>query len=214
MFYLSVNFFNHNQLSTMKYQLVLWILALSLLTISCKESINAPTSEVKDQIQLKIGNEWSYRDYLVDTLQNVVLSSAVRTIKIERDTLINREVWYVDNFGIIRTSRRDGLYIWNDGKEMVDIKVNLGVGDFYFIQTTVPPSMTIANLKTDIIETDRQVTTPSGIYRCQVQQREGREYVMNMTLFIDKRLGLVKTEATSTYRPIKLYSELIAFKMK
>jgi hypothetical protein len=195
----------------MKYQHMIWALALMLLAIGCKDPLNTPSNEIPDKIQFGVGYEWTYRSYFVDTLRNVVFDSTVQKIRIERDTIINDETWYVDNYGIIRTSREDGLYMWNDGKEMIDIKIDIGVGEFYLIQAVIPPSMTIANLRTDLVEADREVVTKVGTYRCQVQSREGKDFVMSTTMYINKKLGVIKTEAISTHRPVKFYSELISF---
>lgn len=139
-----------------------YFLPLALLILGCSNNNKSLNPSQDKQIwPLKVGNEWTYEDRLLD--------SAGRTVHVDtsvfaviKDTLIQGERWYVftyngvrDPEGSLGTIRSDGL--WTNGpSEGLVFKYPAAVNDTFMMGTD-----------TSIVESIHDtVTVPAGTFVC------------------------------------------------
>lgn len=147
-------------------------------------------------VPLAVGNQWTTRTSLRDGLGKLI-SSSIQTSRILRDTTLDGERWFVEEFSasdespsttFLCTNRPDGFYKFRSGAPLLSVKYPASVGDsFHGIGGDAK-----------VLSTNEKVTVPKGTFVCYHYSVSLRGPAMGrVTMCYSPGVGLVSTEAVT-----------------
>ncbi|MDQ1265286.1 MAG: hypothetical protein QG635_436 [Bacteroidota bacterium] len=156
--------------------LLLVIIALLPLSFGCQEdSTNVVHAQGDYIMPLAVGNMWVGRVQRVDSNGNV-LSTSYDTVRVDRDTIINGDQWFISNFGgqIFRNFSNWGLktkYSYMPDTIYEFLKYPAAIGDIILRDTTIGTSRISGKTDTvvyglEVADDDTTIAVPFGNYEC------------------------------------------------
>jgi len=149
---------------------------LFFLLIGCKDESNIvnPTAETIEIVPLKVGNSWSFKTTVYDTLGSIV-STTVDSFSVVSDTLINGKKYFIFSTGVLRWNNDSGFWITMAPDSLLLYKFPANVGDEYSY-----------NIK--VICKDSSIVVPKGTFKCY-------GYSGSVAIdYVSPGVGLVKEE--------------------
>jgi hypothetical protein len=178
----------------------IWLTILILLMLGCGKSEQEQSRPVAKMpaavggiLPLKIGNNWIYELYGMDTTSNRMRVFKIDTFSVIGDTLINDSLWYVlDGLGEDSTMARNienGLWFLRKGRPpFLFAKYPAVLGDKY---NTVSEAV---ELSTEVISTGARINVPAGPFTCfKYQQIVDPPHAIN-NFYFAPGVGLIKMD--------------------
>ena len=147
-------------------------------------------------VPLAVGNQWTTRTSLRDGLGKLI-SSSIQTSRILRDTTLDGERWFVEEFSasdespsrtVLCTNRPDGFYKFRSGAPLLSVKYPASVGD----------SFHGFGGDAKVLSTNEKVTVPKGTFVCYQYSVSLRGPAMGrVTMCYSPGVGFVSTEAVT-----------------
>jgi hypothetical protein len=193
---------------------LLCFLPLALLVLGCSDDnkITNPTP-VKEIWPLKVGNQWTFEDQVLDSAGNVVQLDTTIWL-ITKDTVIQGATWYIFTINGVPdpevqpgANRSDGVWAWDGSSGFLAWKYPTAVGDTWLIWTD---TATVESI-------NETVAVPAGTFVCLKYKWVGdrdpdRAYQCH---YLSPGIGRVKTEeffrTAGGFVFVRFRNELISF---
>lgn len=201
----------------MKYFIKVILLFSFLLSMisGCSDESTSPSENSGEIWPLKVGNQWIYKNHIIDSIgapERVVLDT---TTVIEMK-VINNESWYkfyqdgIVQFKTYFRNRPDGLWAINGDESALIYKYPAKVGDVIFENE---------DEKLEVISVNTSITTPAGTFICYAYKEtdyreiDGKIETTEKINYLSPDIGPIAGTVTSA-NIIKLRSELISYTLK
>jgi hypothetical protein len=163
------------------------ILALLLLSMIACNDLGTPLSTdesstvVDGVIPFKVGYQWVYRLSAFDTAGQFV-GARPDTMRIDRDTMILGERWFITNYRIVETNRNGEVWTIYNGSLRLS-----------FPKTLNDSAYTWGGIYIKLVSTNDTITVPAGVFR-SYQYHEVYTTLGNVydTHFLVPHKGVVK----------------------
>jgi len=158
------------------------LVSLLLVCISCEKHVGpVPTPGVI--VPLKIGNLWAYKIRIFDE-SGAVTDSSYDTVSVTAQTLIDNELWYIDNEGNVQTNRADGLWVHSGVPYLVE-KFPAKLNEFYRLIDTA----TIVRVS----GVDEGIVVPTGRYLSYIYSWTRNGFMVG-DFFYAPNVGMIKSD--------------------
>ena len=175
----------------MKQLISLLLLAVFFPGCSDEDAVTNPTP-VKDIWPMKVGNQWTFEDQVLDSAGNVLQLDTTIWL-IAKDTVIQGETWHIITINDVRdpeiqpgAKRSDGVWAWDGSSGYLVWKYPATVGDSWMIWTD---TATVESI-------NETAAVPAGTFVCVKYKWVGdrdqnRVYQCH---YLSPGIGRVKTE--------------------
>jgi len=159
---------------------------------SCeKDTIPGPASPpdpANSILPLRIGNRWVIQSIGYDT-SGAVAGTQLDTFYVERDTIIQNELWYI-GFGGIVTNRADGLYdYYAPSSSPTSLK--------FMFPVSAPRSYSYRGIAVQVLSTTDTVSVQAGSFTCYLY-RIGNDTIYHYHYY-SPGTGFIKSESFSPF---------------
>lgn len=115
----------------MRILIIAIILLIVLSSISCQKDFSPLSLNNDKVIDLQIGNQFYYAfvSSTVDTTGIASVAEYSGIYKVNQDTLIHNQFYYIFNNTEIKRVDEKRLYVWNGIEEKIELEYNTHVGD-------------------------------------------------------------------------------------
>lgn len=162
------------------------VVFFTMVSLSCKDSTSPAGSPVNAGaiIPLAVGNQWVMRSYSWDSTGTPNVTE-IDTTRIERDTLLLSERWFIGRTGIPVTNRSTGYWIFIDSMPQLFLKYPTSLNESYlYREDTVR-----------VTALDTAITVPGGTFSCICYTMTYRiaDYVSQI-LLVSPNSGIIRRE--------------------